>query len=289
MLGLLLTNMNGVQLQINKFNMFNFISSILDFFKKNTTFLLVLVALVLMWFIAVIPLKNELKKERAERKKFESAMINNITALQDSVQRKIDANGKAYSEKLGLAVSSIDQLALYDEQLYKKLVESEDELKSYIDSEVKILLNEVGSSGSNIDQTSDSTFNFETFYNYADSGLTHNFKAMTPLSFSNINNNYQLSKGSTKILENSFTINLEYSVVENEEGRQSVIARSPSDLVYFNDLNSVFIDKNLTKSNQQNSRFGVGPTLGFAYTPAGFQPMIGVGLNWNAFVFKKFK
>ena len=263
-------------------------TTVINFIKKNPKIIEYAVIAIIVYLVAVIPVKNQLKQERAERHRFEQRVVNNVSAMQDSVRVMIDENGDKYSEKLGYTVQSIEELKQYDERLFNELGKSEKNLKSYINSEIGIVLDKVGESDSEISQTSDSTFDFTTSYNYADSGLVHDFKSMTPLYISNINNKLELNKGKTQILTNTFNISLNYrTVVDDETGKTKVVARSKSPYVEFDDLNTVFIENKSAATH--NSRFGVGPVVGFGYTNAGFSPFIGVGVNWNLITIKKKK
>ena len=219
-------------------------TTIINFFKKNPKILEYAVIAIIIYFIAVIPVKNQLKQERADRQRFEQTVLSNVAAMQDSVRVMIDENGEMYSEKLGYTVESIEDLKKYDEKLFKELSKSEKNLKSYINSEIGAKLDGLGDSDSDLEQISDSIFNFTTSYNYADSGMTHSFESKTPLFITNINNKLDLSKGETQILKNRFSVSLSYeTIVDPETGKTKVVARSQSPIVQFVDLNTVYVNK----------------------------------------------
>jgi len=265
------------------------LNSILQFFKKNPRIIEYIIIFVIIWFAFVMPAKNRLKEEIASREKFEQSMMGNISALKDSVKVQIDKNGNMYSEKLGYAVENIEELKQFDKQLYEELVASDKDLKAFINSEIETVLTKVGETKGSIEQDSDSAFTLKDSYFYSDSGLVHNMKWETPISLKYLETGIFLDKGETTILDNTFNIKLSFETIQTDDGRSKVVARSPSEFVQFNALNSVYIDKNLNTPTETKSRLGVGPTLGIAYSNGKVNPYIGVGLNWNVWTIKRFK
>lgn len=265
------------------------LSTIINFIKKNPRIIEYVIIFLVVWFIAVVPAKNQLKEEIAAREKFEQTMINNVNALNDSIKIDINKNGDKISQKLGYAVESIDELKQFDKQLYEDIKNSDKDLKNYINSEIETVLSEVGKTKGSISQDSDSSYTLNNYYNYADSGLVHSMRWETPLTFEK----GLLKKGKTNILDNKFNVSLNFSTIRTKDGKTKVIANSPSPLVKFNTLNNVYVDSNINTPSQEKSRLGVGPNLGMGVTYIDGNvkvfPYLGVGLNWNIWTIKRFK
>lgn len=235
------------------------------------------VVLVLAYFFIYRPIIRYLNEEKSSREVFEKNMASNLNALNDSVRVKMEKNGKVQYEKLGLVFTKIEELKMLDEELYKKLATQDEELKSYINSKVNIDLSNVKDNG-DLSQLTDSTFILKTEFLYDSLGLSHKFSSSTDLFITNKNDSYFLQRGSSIIDKNLFSVDLEYKIVEDSEGKNRVIAYSKSPYVSFKSLNSIYIEK---ERNCASKRFGIGPSVGVMYNNNRLSAYVGLGVNLN--------
>jgi len=279
----------------------NILTGILMFFKKAFSKEYIIFTLVAIIGLLVFTSLNYRTKYRSEvGLREQQAMIyeQNLFALEDTITRVInDKLGTIEFDKAAF-LTSIDNLARYDEGLSRKLDGIKGELLNAISSiaeaelppaEVDSRLIDYGDG----DNKGDGEYGLGWNFNYADSGLVQRLAGTS--RFKLLNN--KLYPGLTNIDTNYFGLNLTYGFKE-EDDRYKVWAVSKSPYVNISELTGAyFIDKPPPGVNTTMGQrpFSIGPQIGWGVNfDSKFQNSrtgwhFGVGIQYNIINFGKRK
>ena len=271
------------------------------FFKKAFSkeyIVFTLVALIAILIFTSFNYRNKYKAEVGLREQQSMIYEQNLFALEDTITRVINEKLGTIEYDKAAFLTSMENLARYDEGLSRKLDGIKGDLLAAISSSAIGDLPPTKVDGELIDYADgdnkgDGEYGLVWDFNYVDSGLVQKLSGES--RFKLFNNN--LYPGLTSIDTNMFKLNLTYGFKE-EEDRYKVWAISKSPYVNISELTGVyFIDKappGVSVASGQRP-FSIGPQIGYGVNfDSKFQNSrsgwhFGIGLTYNIMSFGKRK
>lgn len=242
------------------------ISFLLD--AENQRFIL-LVALVgaLVFGFTQCEKKQAFKLEVDKQK-------NNIAALQDSVGYYENKAGELTAEKLALQ-SDKEQLKSLNKDLYDELEKEQDKVEQLTKTNAELVADSSEVDTTSTNQLDDNHWRFD--WNLSRSGddwervltgYTEFYIKPTGVPY---NPNTMITKD---LLRLQFVTG-----ITDDDGQKRIFFRSSYPNLKVTDIQGAIIEESAPVSTP--SRFGLGFHLGGGYTPKGFQPYVGFGINYN--------
>jgi hypothetical protein len=214
--------------------------------------------------------------------------LQNIKAMTDTLTVRFDKKiDNTVTEKTSFIVGDIKDLKQYNESFYKELKNIKGAVVG-IESEVSGIIPSIKDDIKNaMSDPKDSTkFTIPWNFNYKDSGLTQDLSGRTIFK---VWKNKPTTPMNSSLDTNKFSIKLKYNVVD-ENGKYKVQAISKSNLVKFDDLNSVLIlDKMPSQQLKKQNPWSFGPYFGFGlntdekFANSRFGWSVGIGGSYNMF------
>lgn len=236
--------------------------------KDNHRFLL-LAGLVVAIFIGVQQCnkKQEYKQDVTKQK-------NNIAALQDTVGYYENKAGELTADKLALQTDK-KQLKTLNKNLYDELEKERDHVEqlTQINTELVADSSEVDTTSTN--QLDDNHWRFD--WNLSRSGEQWR-RVLTGYTEFYIDSSGVPFNPNTMITRDLLRMQLITGILD-DDGQKRIFVRSTYPNLKVTDIQGAIIRE--SPINKSPSRFGLGLTLGGGYTPQGFQPYVGLGINYN--------
>lgn len=238
------------------------------FDAENQRFLL-LVALVgvLAFGFSQCERKQAFKVEVQKQK-------NNIEALQDSVGFYENKAGELTAEKLALQ-SDKQQLKSLNENLYNELEKEKDKVDqlTQVNAELVADTSEVDTTSTN--QIDDNHWRFDWNLSRSGDQWERVLKGYTEFYIKPSGVPYNPNTMITRDL-----LRLQFITgITDDDGKKRIFVRSSYPNLKVTDIQGAIIEESAPVSTP--SRFGLGLQLGGGYTPKGFQPYVGFGINYN--------
>ena len=271
------------------------------FFKKAFSkeyIMFTLIAIIAVLVFTSFNYRNKYKAEVGLREQQSMIYEQNLFALEDTITRVINEKLGTIEYDKAAFLTSIDNLARYDEALARKLDGVKGELLSAITGLAEGRLPPAEVDGNLIDygdgdNKGDGEYGLAWNFNYADSGLVQRLGGQS--RFKLFNN--KLYPGITTIDSNYFNLSLTYGFKEEDE-RYKVWAISKSPYVNISELSGAyFIDKAPPGVNISSGQrpFSIGPQIGYGVNfDSKFQNSrlgwnFGIGITYNMLSFGKRK
>lgn len=243
---------------------------------------------VIILILILLNLKTcgNLSKEQLNHQRDNKIYENNIYAMNDTLKTKYDKDlDRMVTEKTSFLVKSVDDLKLYNEEMYNEFKNVKN-MVAGIKSDVRVILPALNDAIGNINQdpADSNKFSMPWEFKFSDPGLTQNLIGKSNFGLNNckpyfINSNLD---------SNSFNIKLRYAITEDAD-KYTVKAFSPSPLVTFTEMDGALsIDKIVPEATKSN-RFSFGPTIGIGLNTditgkdSRIGWTIGVGATYNIF------
>lgn len=279
----------------------NFLAIMGGFFKKAFSkeyLTFTLIAIIGILVFTTLNYRGKYRSEVGLREQQKVIYEQNLFALNDTIRKTINKEMGAYEFDKGAFLTSIENLAKYDEALARQLNGMKGELLSAIDGLAEVELPPADVDGKLIDYADgdnrgDGEYGLAWNFNYADSGLVQKLSGQS--RFKLFNNT--LYPGITTIDTNRFKLNLTYGFKE-EDDRYKVWAVSRSPYVNISELTGAyFIDKPppVVNTTMGQRPFSIGPQIGYGVNFDNKLQNIrtgwhfGIGIQYNIINFGKRK
>lgn len=228
------------------------------FSKEKLPITLMVICLILV--ASLFKTCSDLHNEKAERETDKILHENNLKAMQDSItihyNKELD---RMVAEKTSYVVKTIDDLKLYNKELYNEMKSIKNSVAG-IKSDVGIIMPTLTSINGKIgvDPKDSTKFVIPFDFEYNDAGLSQKLIGNTQLRI--LDGKPQVPTYST-LTTNFMNVKLTYTLSEKDD-KYMVSASSPSKLVQFTELNGALILDKTPPSNKKCTRWGLSAVAG---------------------------
>lgn len=202
-----------------------------------------------------------------ERRRYE----NNIEALTDSIKYYKSKSGDLVAKKTVYELKDINELKLYDEQLYAEI----EDLKKLV--KMKNVTNATHFNGEIVNEKHDTTYivKHDTINNGFDKTFAFNNE------WRDLEGNVGYHDETLSMAITKDVTRFDYTVVTDKDNHVYIKSKNP--YVKFDEFTGLTIPSN---TRQKQKRWGIGPQVGIGVTTDGkFRPYLGIGIQWSPIQF----
>lgn len=236
--------------------------------KSNHRFILLfaLIGSIFITFTQCNAKKDYKQKVQMER--------NNIEALGDSVRYYENKAGQLTAEKMALQTSE-KRLEKLNTELKQELEKEEDNVEYLTKINAELKADTTQADSTNTTELESGEWKFDWNLSRQGDQWKRVLEGYTEFKIDSTGIPYNPNTQITKDLLNLSII----TGIRDDDGKKQIFVRSTYPNLNITNIQGAILEQ--PRLERKPSRFGIGPSLGGGYTLDGFQPFVGITLNYN--------